>query len=208
MKYSESDRCLALAGLFQAAELVQRTAHRQSIDQTAVEAILGSIFHIDTDSVAAVYAGSGSVRMGLNSLGRHLGKKPGPEELEVIRYVIKLLNLERKLVKHKELVVMLQGGIRQVKQITEPFSPGREDVINALSALYQRTISTLSPRIMVQGEPDILADPVKTNLVRALLLGGIRSALLWRQCGGNRMFLLLRRRAILQEADQLLEQAL
>ncbi len=208
MMYSQSARCLALAGLFQATELVQQTARGRSTDQTAVESILGSIFYLDADSVAAVYGGSDSVRVGLNGLGRHLGKKPGPAELEVIRYVINLLRLERKLAKHKELVVALQGGIRQVKQITEPFSPGREDVVNGLSALYQRTISTLSPRIMVQGEPDILADSVKTNLIRALLLGGIRSALLWRQCGGNRVFLLLRRRAILEEADQLLQQAL
>ena len=206
MKHSSGDRCMALAGLFQAAELVQQIAHGRSTDATAVSALLGSVFFIDADSVVEIYGGVHGLRMGLNGLNNHLSKKPGAGELEVIRYVINLLRLERKLARRRDLIQLLREQIQKVKRSTHPFSPDQQNVVSALAALYQRTISTLSPKIMVQGEPAVLADPVKTSLIRATLLAGVRSTLLWRQCGGSRIFLLLQRGAILQEADRLLRQ--
>jgi high frequency lysogenization protein len=44
-------------------------------------------------------------------------------------------------------------------------------------------------------------------MIRALLLGGMRAAVLWRQCGGNRLQLLLRRKALLRACRELLEEA-
>lgn len=206
MKHSLSDRCMALAGMFQAAELVQQEANARNIDRTALQSVLNSVFLIDADDVATVYGGSIGLRMGLNALCNHLTAKPDPAGLEVLRYVINLLHLERKLTRRKDLLSTLQQGIQQARPTTASFSPDRQEVVSALAALYQRTISTLTPRIMVQGDPGVLADPVQTDLIRALLLGGIRSAVLWRQCGGGRILLWLHRRAILQEADRLLRE--
>ena len=47
---------------------------------------------------------------------------------------------------------------------------------------------------MVSGEPHHLSDPKNANKIRALLLAGMRSAVLWRQLGGNRLQLLLARK--------------
>jgi high frequency lysogenization protein len=59
---------------------------------------------------------------------------------------------------------------------------------------------------MVQGEPTYLADKARANQIRALLLAGIRAAVLWRQLGGRRWQLFISRRKILETAQQLLEQ--
>jgi high frequency lysogenization protein len=51
----------------------------------------------------------------------------------------------------------------------------------------------------------ILENPDNQNLIRALLLAAIRAAVLWRQCGGRRLSLFLRRSALLEAASGLLE---
>jgi high frequency lysogenization protein len=80
-------------------------------------------------------------------------------------------------------------------------------VIAALAELYSSTISTLQPRIMVKGEQSILTGTDSRNMIRALLLGGMRAAVLWRQCGGNRVQLLFRRKALLRDCRELLDAA-
>ena len=77
-------------------------------------------------------------------------------------------------------------------------------LVEKLAELYSRTISTLTPRIMVSGEHGHLANPAIAARVRAALLAGIRSAVLWRQLGGRRWQLLLRRGRIARAAADLL----
>jgi high frequency lysogenization protein len=77
-------------------------------------------------------------------------------------------------------------------------------VVARLADTYSQTISTLSPRIMVSGENNQLKNPENANRVRALLLAGIRSAVLWRQCGGRQWHLLLQRRKLIESARQLM----
>jgi len=59
----------------------------------------------------------------------------------------------------------------------------------------------------VNGEQGYLATPLIAAKVRAGLLAGVRSAVLWRQLGGNRWQLLFGRRRIAREAGRLLRQA-
>ena len=70
--------------------------------------------------------------------------------------------------------------------------------------LYLKTISTLTPRIMVSGSQLHLNNPENASRIRALLLAGVRAAILWRQSGGSRWKLLVRRNALLREARLLL----
>jgi len=55
--------------------------------------------------------------------------------------------------------------------------------------------------VLVKGNSQTLAQPDTAALVRALLLAGTRSAVLWRQCGGSRWRLLFERRALLAAID-------
>ena len=58
---------------------------------------------------------------------------------------------------------------------------------------------------MVQGNPVYLSQPGVVGEVRATLLAGLRSAVLWRQLGGSWWDLVLSRRRLVDEARALLE---
>ena len=210
MTHSLTDRTLALAAVFQAAQLVQQVARRGQAVDSDVSTCLDSLFKIDAPSTAAIFAdpeGRTGLATGLNALLARLGTGGGAEELEVTRYVVSLLHLERKLARNRPLQNALRSGIGRIAGQADYFaSSTHANVIAALGELYQQTISTLRPRIMVQGEPTHLADAARASLIRALLLAGIRAAVLWRQLGGNRWQLLLGRRRILETARRLLHQ--
>jgi high frequency lysogenization protein len=57
----------------------------------------------------------------------------------------------------------------------------------------------------VRGDPLHLQNPDNQNRVRALLLAGIRAAMLWRQVGGTRWQILLKNKQILADARRYLD---
>ena len=74
-------------------------------------------------------------------------------------------------------------------------------MIAALARLYAETISTLRPRVMVQGNPHYLGQAGVVAEIRALLLAALRSAVLWRQLGGSLWDFVLRRREMAAAID-------
>lgn len=208
MTHSLTERTLALAALFQAAQLVQHVARSGKAADRDVATSIGSLFHFDAPTTAAVFTPADQDRpgltTGLRTLAERLGSGGSAEALEVTRYAIALLHLERKLARQPHMLETLRSGLERIRKQADYFSPTHSNVIAALGELYQATISTLQPRIMVQGEPAYLADAHRAGLIRALLLAGIRAAVLWRQLGGSRWQLFLGRRKILQTANDLL----
>jgi high frequency lysogenization protein len=202
-----TDRCLALAGLFQSARLVQQTARGERRDAVATAACLGSIFNTDPATTLGVYGDLAALQTGLETLQGQLGSDSARRDMELTGYAIALLHLERKLNRQPEMLRELGDGIGNIVAQSTQFNPSDPAVIAALAELYSRTISTLQPRIMVRGEQSILNGTESRNMIRALLLGGMRAAVLWRQCGGNRVQLLLRRKALLRDCLKLLEEA-
>lgn len=206
MPHNLADRTLALAALFQAALLVQHVARRGQAADSDIETSLASLFLIDAPSTTAIFGGPESLATGLRTLIARLGPSGNSENLEVTRYVIGLLHLERKLMRNPTMQETLRIGIQRISNQANYFSTTHDNVVAALGELYQATISTLQPRIMVGGEPAYLADSHRAGLIRALLLAGMRAAVLWRQLGGNRLQLLFGRRRVLESAQTLLKQ--
>jgi len=206
MTHTLTDRTLALAALFQAAQLVQHVARRGHAADSDVETCINSLFQIDAPSTEAIFNGSQGLATGLRTLRARLRSGGSAEELEITRYVIVMLHLERKLAGYATMQDTLRIGIERIRNQLNYFPSTHENILAALGELYQATISTLRPRIMVQGEPTYLADKARANQIRALLLAGIRAAVLWRQLGGRRWQLFISRRKILETAQRLLEQ--
>jgi high frequency lysogenization protein len=205
MSFSQADRTLALAGIVQAAHLVQQFAHHgASSDSAALEACMNSIFQRDAENVAHVYGGVEGVRVGLRLLKSQLDKKTATHDLELAKYVIGVMYLERQLAKRRHMLDRIGEGIENARAQTQHYPVTHANVIANLAGLYSDTISTLMPRIMVNGEQTHLSNPDNANKIRALLLAAIRSAVLWRQCGGSRFKLLFARNAIAREVDYFL----
>ncbi len=196
---------IALAGIAQAAALVQQLAVKGNCDSVAYESSIGSILKIDSDNVTDVYGSLESLKLGLTQLNLQMSnfKVVNPEQA---RYSAALVFLENQLSKRQDLLNTIHIGVVRAQSQSEHFGALHENVLANLSEVYQKTVSTLHPRIMVNGNPDYLSRPELANKIRACLLAGIRSAVLWRQCGGTRWKFLFYRKKILAELQELLKQ--
>lgn len=183
-------RVIALAGLFQAIALVRAVATRGSADTRAMQHSFASVFKIDADSPVDVFGGIGNLRLGLETLVAQLGEA-GKRDLTVTRMAIQVLRLERTLANRSDTLRALHSGIDGMRTASES---GQVDLSARLADLYAQTLSHLQPRIMVEGNPAYLQQPVQVNQIRALLLAAVRGAVLWRQLGGSQLRLLFRRR--------------
>lgn len=195
------DRTIALAGLFQAVGLVRDLAHTGQIDNGAFATCVDSLFTVDAADSAAVYGGFERLHAGLELLRSQLGRNHDPE---ITRYALLLLVLERKLARQPALLRALRSGIEETQSKRGYFTPLHENIIARLAELYANTISTLKPRVMVNGHYTYLSQSENANRIRTLLLAGVRSAVLWRQSGGNRLTLLLSRKRLQQQVNGLL----
>lgn len=205
MKHSISERTMAFAGIFQAATLVQQIARNGQLDAESFEHTITSIMRLDADSTEDVFGGVNGVQLGLQSLVNHLGNKRNVNDMEVARYIVALLHLERCLAKSPDALQRIAQGIRVAQGQVDLFGLTHSNVIANLANLYLENISPLGPRIIVAGEQGYLQAPDNANKVRAALLGGIRAAVLWRQLGGTRWQLLFNRSAVLASAQSLLK---
>ncbi len=202
---SLTNQTIALAGLAQACSLVQQLASNGSADNKYVEASIRSILKIDADSVVDVYGGLPGVAHGLQQLENQLTGRAiaNPEQG---RYAASLVYLANQLSKRTDMLETVHSGIVRVQQQAEHFDVLHETVLLNLSELYQNTISTIPPRIMVNGDPGYLSNETIVNKIRSLLLAGIRSSMLWRQCGGARWKFLLFRKNLQDEVKFLSSQ--
>ncbi|MFW2373212.1 MAG: high frequency lysogenization protein HflD [Gammaproteobacteria bacterium] len=204
-KHSYEEQTLALAGIFQVATLVQQIARNGQASGAAIEACLESLFKIDSNSVVEVFGSPAALTLGLKCLIDQLSGDNQQKDMEITRYVIALLHLEKKLSKSRANLDQITQGLEKTRNQMSYFDLTHENVLASLGGLYQDTISKLSPRILVQGEHSYLSQQSNANKIRALLLAGIRAAVLWRQCGGSRLRLLFSRKTYLQAAQTILK---
>ncbi len=197
------DRTLALAGVFQAGELVRQAAHHGTWSGYAAGTLLRSLLQLQSDDVASLYGSTEQMNLGLEVLISVLGGDR--ENLESLQYVIALLKLERQFSRNKAMQSLVGHELERIAREggEEPDALQQDEQAGEIAALYSKTISTLSPRIVVQGRPQNLQNDRTVHWIRTLLFAGLRSAFLWQQLGGNRWSLMFGRRRILQDAQQL-----
>jgi len=194
---------LALAGVFQVALLVNDLATRGLVDQQTFATSINSVLVTDPETTADIYGGElANLRAGANTLRKVLLKDSSINP-SVLRYAMAILILNTKLAKNPQMLTAIGQRLDAVKSQAMHFNPTHENVLAALAGLYQDTLSTLSFRIQVQGDPTILQQTGNADKIRALLLAGIRSAMLWSQSGGKRWKLLFSRKKILQDLNSL-----
>lgn len=201
------DRVLALAGVVQAAALVSDAATGVAADERSLQATLGSILKIEAPDVPEVFGGIAGVRLGLRKLTELLGSERTPHDLTILRYSLNLLQLQGKVMRDGALRKVLETSIARGREQVRHFGVSHSNVLANLADTYAHTVGSIEPRIMVVGDSLKLHNPQVINLVRSLLLGGLRSAVLWRQCGGSRWMLLFMRASLLKESRRLLEES-
>lgn len=206
MQHSKRDQTIALAGVFQAAGLVQQIANKGMANSAVIESSLETLFRFNSDTVEGVYGNLAGVSTGLRILNEQLAAFKNKRHIEITQHVISLLALERKLSSNTRMLNHVTDTLGEIETSLEFFSLMHENVFAKLGALYKETISTLQPKIIVHGEQSHLNNESNANKVRALLLAGIRSAVLWRQCNGSRWHFLFGRQSYINEAKTMLSE--
>ncbi|UUM29632.1 high frequency lysogenization protein HflD [Vibrio japonicus] len=196
------DRTIAFAGICQAVALVQQVAKNGHCDNDAFETSLKAILNTNPSNTVSVYGRESDLKLGLECLVKGIDSTPTGSE--VTRYIISLMALERKLSSRNDAMSQLGDRIQMLERQLQHFDLLDEQMISNLASVYLDVISPIGPRIQVTGTPSVLQQTSNQHKVRALLLSGIRSAVLWRQVGGKRRHLIFGRKKMVEQAQILL----
>lgn len=203
MIHSKYDQTLSLAGIYQAASLVKQIANTGKANTAHIESSLETLFRFDVGSVDEVYGSIAGVSHGIKILHQHLVDRSS-RDIEITKYVLSLIMLEKKLSATPAMLDEISKRLNKIESQFDFFSLSHDNTFAKLGQIYKDTISTLGPKIIVTGEQPYLSSESNASKVRALLLAGIRSAVLWRQCGGSRWQFLFGRRAYITECENIL----
>lgn len=197
----QRDQALALAAALQCLLQVRSIATTGGWDAAQAAPCIGGLLAPFDGDVAMQYGGAEPLLPGLRELVSHL---INPHDPELTRYLVAVMHLERRLMRRRDMLDRLAGGLRQAAEQAEYFEMLHENVVRNLGHLYTETLSTLRPRIVVRGERTHLEDPFRAALIRSLLLAALRAVSLWRAAGGSRWNLVLGRRSLIAAAKRLL----
>ena len=195
---------LALAGVCQAAALVKSIAQTGEANTEALEASISSILVVSPDSTQQVFGSLSNLRIGFQTLVEQLDGETKNKDAIITRYVASILSLERKLAKNRKALNDLGDRISHVQRQLAHVDFEHQQIVSSLASVYTDIISPLAPKIQVAGSQQFLSQPAVQHKVRALLLAGVRAAVLWRQMGGKRRQILFNKGHILEAAKQAL----
>lgn len=205
MKHTIEDRTVALAGVFQAAYMVDQIANQGNCNSYSLENSLTSLTITAPENTLSVFGGSVyNLRQGLHALNEFMTPKSQGITPNALRYAISLLHIESRLRRDSELLNTIAQRLDQLDKQLEHFDITHENVIKSIAEIYKDTISTLKFRIQVNGNPTYLQNPANAEKIRAILLAGVRAAILWRQVGGRRWHLIFSRKQYQQASERLM----
>jgi high frequency lysogenization protein len=170
---------------------VNQLASEGRMSRETMQACLLPVYQLSPDSVAQLYPDVRTFNQGIQTLQESFDSAGLRQHRDVVRYLLGMLVLQQ----HLNRQPAMQSAIGQrISQLAASQQTGLDDLPDqalqadcaALARLYQDTISTLSFRVHVAGNPEHLRNPQVAEQIRALLFAGIRSAVLWHQLGGRR----------------------
>lgn len=197
------NQTIALAGMFQACEQVREIAYHGRYDADMLETAIHSLLQLESSNIEDIYGGFHNLSRGSQVLQKQLGGEASGRDIEVTRNVASLLHLERSLMNSPNASKSLRTAVEAVISQAQYFDNTHENVISNIADIYKTIISPLGSKVIVNGEQQYLANEKNAKLIRVFLLAALRSAVLWRQCGGNRFKLILQRAKHIQASKQI-----
>ena len=114
-----------------------------------------------------------------------------------------MLYLERRFAADAQMMAVVHSRLEHTSFRAEHFASHVNDLCHSVSGIYQDTLSNLKFRIKVNGSAQHLRNPQTADIIRAVLLAGLRAAFLWRQLGGRRWKLVIQRKQMLEASQKL-----
>lgn len=201
---------LALAGMLQACCQVNDIANRGLTRQESTIASLCSILTVNADDLSVAIGTPTKIRYGLQAM---IDLFDGDRDyMDALQYAIAVSQLQQSFAKNSSIQQAVASDLQLIERslpddengITGQRAVLNDDIVSQLASTWTEHIRELEPQIVVQGKPLYLQNDNNVKLIRALLLAALRCSWLWRQVGGRRWHLIVKRGALKQSAQQLL----
>lgn len=199
------EQVLALAGLCQAVSLVDSIARTGDAEPEPFEACLQSLFSFAAKTTAEAYGGADKLELGLRKLNDLLSGERSQSDRELIRYLIGATHLQKLLQKQPEVGAIIRSRLDHSATGMAINGKNIIELAPSVAAIYKDTISHFKFRLKVNGSAQQLENEHNADRIRALLMAAIRAAYLWRQQGGSRLHLLLKKHAIVRTVREILQ---
>ncbi|OTG90962.1 high frequency lysogenization protein HflD [Acinetobacter sp. ANC 3813] len=219
------NRALALAGVFQAAQLTHMTAltGQKSIGESGnfyleqmIKASLNirasgkcssqtlDFFHQLSDVSLGLKTLESSINQPFNTSPTSRIPKLSSAKLPM-SYAMALLQLEKKVYSNPKFVEIIEQSQQKILRQLSFFDHNylHPSVLASLAQAYVDTAGQINPRIMVRGNAEAFKDSSHTNRIRASLFTGLQMAHLWRQHGGSSWGMIFSKRKLLKDIQDL-----
>ena len=221
---AQQHQVLALAAVFQAAQLVHMVASAgtnrmgdsaEHYRNVSIKAALNIRPDVNSNrNSQTFFPNLADLQLGLQSLEQCFSHPyhslPSHTRLPRLRikhsklplnYALSLLSLSAKVYRQsehqKKILQAQQNIIRQLAFFDYQYH--HPNIIAPLAQLYSDTASTFKPKIIVQGNAESFKHPNEVAMIRALLFAGLQAAHYWRNLGGSPMKLIFSKSKMLKE---------
>ena len=200
-KQELKNETISLGAIYQACSEIKKIAWQGEINNNLIEPLINSVYKTTSEEIEDVFISIKRLNSGLDFLRRQLIGDAFSKDGEVSRYFEAIGILVKNINKKDEVLNKLRI------ELTKQSMPIKEDNLDQhalfLSELYLSTISTVEPRIIVNGDNKYLTDKKNAAMIRSLLLCAIRSYILWQQSGGSKFRIFIFKKKIAELAVKL-----
>ena len=219
------NRALALAAVFQSAQLTHMTAlsGRQSTGENGnfyLEQLIKASLNIRPQAKPCsqtldYFNQLADISLGLKTLESSITQpfNPSPKSRFPkfsqtklpMSYAMALLHLEKKVYSNPKFVEIIEKSQQKILKQLSFFDNNylHPSIIANLAQTYVETAGSINPRIMVKGSAEAFKDTAHTNRIRASLFTGLQMAHLWRQSGGSSWSMIFTKRKLLKDIQDL-----
>ena len=200
-KQELKNETISLGAIYQACNEIKKIAWQGEINNNIIEPLINSVYQTTSEEIEDVFISIKRLNSGLDFLRRQLVGAAFSRDGEVSRYFEAIGILVKNMNKKDDVLNKLRT------ELTRQSMPINEDNLDQhalfLSELYLSTISTVEPRIIVNGDNKYLTDKKNAAMIRSLLLCAIRSYILWQQSGGSKFRIFIFKKKIAELAIKL-----
>ena len=200
-KQELKNETISLGAIYQACNEIKKIAWQGEINNNIIEPLINSVYQTTSEEIEDVFISIKRLNSGLDFLRRQLVGDAFSRDGEVSRYFEAIGILVKNMNKKDDVLNKLRT------ELTKQSMPISEDNLDQhalfLSELYLSTISTVEPRIIVNGDNKYLTDKKNAAMIRSLLLCAIRSYILWQQSGGSKFRIFIFKKKIAELAVKL-----
>ena len=185
---------IALGAIYQASNEIKKVAWQGEINNKLIEPLIHSVYQTTSDEIEEIYINIKRLNTGLDFLRQQLVGDAFSRDGEVTRYFEAIGILVKNMKKNSNIVDNLRDELSKFS--LDINQENLTEHATFLSNLYLKTVSKISPRIIVNGDNKYLKDNSNASMIRALLLSAIRSYILWEQSGGSKFRIFIFRKKI------------